>query len=392
MKTNPGGQIDPRNVVGRDKLIQRIWEALEQQSVIMTAERRIGKTTIMRKMLAEPPEGWTPVFQDLEGFTSAADFAMSVYKAVKRHLPVTKSVIRRADELLKGLGGIEIGGFISLPERERGRWQEILTRAVEDLVAEQPEDRRLLFLWDEMPFMLANIRDQEDEETAMQVLNVLRSLRQTHKGFRMLMTGSIGLHHVLTSFTKRANANAAVNDMYSIDVTPIEPLYARELAATLIHGERIEVAHTDTTSHEIAQLSDGFAFYIHHIVRELKNRSTEPHSVQMIVEAQLTDASDPWELRHYKDRLADYYGDDRQTILYILDELALSKEPASARALLTHLQTLSDYDDLEPLQELLRKLTLDHYLVKEGNSYSFRFSLIKRWWQLERDLLPTEGA
>lgn len=386
MKTNPGGQIDHRNVIGRDELIKEIWEVLEQQSVIMTAERRIGKTTVMTKMRAEPLEGWIPVFQDLEGFTSAAGFAMSVYKAVQQHLSTKRKITRRTNELLKGLGGAEIGGFITLPEQASAKWQDVLTRSIEDLVAEQPEGSRLLFLWDEVPFMLANIRDQEGEETAMQILNVLRSLRQTYRGFRMLMTGSIGLHHVLTSFAQRASASAAVNDMYSIDVTPLDLIYARDLAATLLRGEKIDV-DIDTTAQEIAQISDGFAFYIHHIVRELKRRgSVRPGSVQSTIEEQLTDVDDPWELRHYKDRLADYYAQDRTTVLYLLDELAVHEEPLTARTLLSHLQTVGDYGDLEHIQDLLVKLARDHYLVRGRKGYSFRFSLIKRWWRLEREL------
>ena len=41
MRANPGGAIDPKDVVGRDRLIARIWEILEGQSVVLTAERRI---------------------------------------------------------------------------------------------------------------------------------------------------------------------------------------------------------------------------------------------------------------------------------------------------------------------------------------------------------------
>jgi len=54
MKANPGGQIAIEDVVGRDQLIQTLWDTLEGTSVIMTAERRIGKTSIIRKMNAQP--------------------------------------------------------------------------------------------------------------------------------------------------------------------------------------------------------------------------------------------------------------------------------------------------------------------------------------------------
>ena len=50
MKANPGGLVAPQDVIGRDKLIAKIWMRLEQQSLILSAERRMGKTTIIKKM------------------------------------------------------------------------------------------------------------------------------------------------------------------------------------------------------------------------------------------------------------------------------------------------------------------------------------------------------
>lgn len=52
MRANPGGQLAPENVVGRDRLIAKLWDILTQQSVVLTSERRIGKTQIIRKMKA----------------------------------------------------------------------------------------------------------------------------------------------------------------------------------------------------------------------------------------------------------------------------------------------------------------------------------------------------
>ena len=57
MKANPGGQIDFKAVIGRERLIQVLWETVEQQSLVITAERRIGKTTVIKKMRHEPVAG-----------------------------------------------------------------------------------------------------------------------------------------------------------------------------------------------------------------------------------------------------------------------------------------------------------------------------------------------
>ena len=57
MRANPGGEIDPADVLGRGPLIQGIWRVLERQSLELTAERRIGKSSVIKKMTVEPAEG-----------------------------------------------------------------------------------------------------------------------------------------------------------------------------------------------------------------------------------------------------------------------------------------------------------------------------------------------
>src|SRR5690606_32082857 len=98
MKANPGGQNDTKAAVGRKRLIEQLWETVEQQSLIITAERRIGKTTVIKKMRDEPATGWVPVFQDLERCHSATEFAMAVYKEIHHFLSQKGKFTRRAKE------------------------------------------------------------------------------------------------------------------------------------------------------------------------------------------------------------------------------------------------------------------------------------------------------
>jgi hypothetical protein len=390
VKANPGGQIDTRSAVGRDRLIQSLWQTIEQQSLVITAERRIGKTTVIKKMKAEPAAGWVPVFQDLEACHSAADFAMSVYREVHHFLSNKGRATRRVKEFLSALGGAEIGGVLKLPEKQSGHWKEVLTCAIEDLIQENDASgTKLLFLWDEMPFMLANIRDREGEQTAMEILDRLRALRQTHAGLRMVITGSIGLHHVLTSLKEKDYANSPVNDMAKIDVPPLEKQDAILLAKLLIEGEELRSDQKDAAAEKIAQEADYFPFYIHHIVRALKLRGLDASvkNITDVVAAQLVDANDPWELLHYRERIPIYYREDKKAVLLILDHLTLGDGLASVGELLAALKAASPFDDRERLLRLLSLLERDHYLIRDkAGRYQFRFPLIRRWWKINRGL------
>lgn len=389
MKANPGGQIDLKSVIGRDRLIQNVWEIVQQQSLVITAERRIGKTTVMKKMAAEPQTGWLPVYQDLENCHSAADFSMAVYKQVHHFLSGKGKLTRRSKELFGALGGTELGGIFKLPEKAATPWKDVLTKAIEDLMHENDEGTKLLFLWDELPFMLMNIRNGEGEQTAMQVLDHLRWLRQTHSGLRMIITGSIGLHHVLTSLKEKSYANSPVNDMATVDVPPLTEKDAASLASLLIVGEALKSPDTAVAAAAIAREADCFAFYIHHIVRGLKllEWDANPENVAKVVATHLMDANDPWQLIHYRERISTYYPSDQKEVSLILDELAATKEKASVAELLAMLKGASQLDDRERLLRLLTLMERDHYLKRdETGTYSFRFPLIRRWWKLNRGL------
>ena len=390
MKANPGGQIDINAVVGREPLIETLWQTVEQQSVIITAERRIGKTTVIKRMRHAPVIGWVPVYQDLEGCHSAAEFAMIIYKDIHQFLSQKGKITRRAKELFAALGGTEIGGIFKLPEKMAAPWKDVLTQSVEDLIYENDsQGTKLLFLWDEMPFMLANIRNREGEQAAMEVLDLLRALRQTHGGLRMIMTGSIGLHHVLTSLRKKNYGNAPVNDMVAVEVPPLAEPDAVYLANLLIEGEALASHDKEAAAVATAREADCFPFYIHHIVRALKIRGldAEPNNVADVVASQLVDGNDPWELLHYRERIPIYYQGDQKVVFLILDDLAAKHGSTSVSEMLEMVKAASNFDDREHLLNLLSLMERDHYLKRDKDGrYGFRFPLIRRWWKINRGL------
>ena len=80
MKPNPGGQLAPEQIVGRDALIAEMWATLAGRSIYMNDLRRIGKTQIMVKMHAEPVAGWVSVKCDLGGCHTAGEFAAQAFR------------------------------------------------------------------------------------------------------------------------------------------------------------------------------------------------------------------------------------------------------------------------------------------------------------------------
>ena len=88
MKANPGGQLAPSQVIGRDELIARLWRILERQGLVMSAERRIGKTSLMKKMVdqARDDKEKLSIYHDLEGVRTRLEFVEILMTDVEEHL------------------------------------------------------------------------------------------------------------------------------------------------------------------------------------------------------------------------------------------------------------------------------------------------------------------
>lgn len=386
MKANPGGQIAPEDIIGRDDLIRRLWQILERQSLIISAERRAGKTSVIKKMLVEAPQDKLPIYRDLEQVHSLIEFAELVFEDVEEYLGRLKRTAERTRRFISQLSGGEVKGIIKMPTVVAPHWKTLLAHIIEDLVEHQ--DRSVIFFWDELPMMLDNIKKREGEQPVMELLNTLRALRQTHAGLRMVFTGSIGLHHVITSIKKAGYSNAPLNDMYHKEVLPLSSDHAQELARLLIEGESIQVDDIPAITIAIANGVDCIPFYIHHVVDQMKQLriANNAAAVTQIVDSFLTDQLDRWDLQHYRNRIETYYGSGECALaLGLLDILSAAGEPLLFDELFNLLKTHVVTDDVERTRGVLVLLQRDHYIARQSNgAYSFRLQLIRRWWRLDR--------
>ena len=366
MQINPGGRLNTKDVVGRDSEIARYWRVLERQGLVISAERRIGKTHIVLKMRDECRSGFLPFYQDLESVHSTAELIRSIYATVHQSLstlPGLRAHLAKWSSLLP-----DRIGSVALPTGA-GSWQVLLSRAFDDLIG-IADDGLILMLWDEFPLMLHNLRRREGDDAAIQLLDFLRALRLACADrLRFLFTGSIGLHLVLRSLRKAGNTNDPVNDMLSLTVPPM--------------------AQADTCG--LAGEVGGFPYYIHHVVDQLDQLRRPPalEDVSSAVDALVYDPHDPANLNYYVTRLSSYYADDERSLaLVVLDTMASQATPTPVEELLNLCKHRDPSLADEQLREILTALAEDHYIEPTkcagGAAYDFRWQLVRKWWKERR--------
>lgn len=388
MRVNTGGGLGPDEVIGRGDLIARLWDVLERQSVVLSAERRMGKTQVVQKMTQEAPPGILAIYRELENVVSPAEFVERILDDVQAYLPQYLRAKGWLRELWGGLGGSELGGLFKIPESKARDWKRFLEQTLVGLV--QREEWQIIFFWDEVPLMLDNIKRRAGEDTAMEVLDTLRGLRQTHpKLLRMVFTGSIGLHHVVTALKRSGYANAPINDMHIEEVLPLAPHDAEYLAEQLLIGEAIPIMDRALAARRIADVTDRVPFFIHHLVGALRETDSVngPADVDEAMERLLDKPQDPMQLTYYRQRIDTYYApNERPLALGLLDTLAVADGPLSFDDLFNRLKARLATEDREAALGLLALLQRDHYLLRERGAYRFQFPLIARTWRRQRGL------
>ena len=377
MKANPGGEIAPAEVMGRDKLISHLWEILERQSVILSAERRMGKTSVIKKMRSDATPDKLPIYRDLEDVKSPLEFVETVFKDVEKHLTRLNSTAKKTRAFVSKLGGAEFSGF-KFPDIAAPHWKALLTETIADLVENQ--DSTLIFFWDELPYMLRNIGD----ESAMELLDTLRSIRQMYPRVRMVYTGSIGLHHVIADLRKKGYTNDPTNDMYPQDVPPLSTKDATTLARKLLEGENIVTPDIQGTAVAIADELNNIPFYIHHLIVKLKLRggSGDAEVIKEIIADSFDDPMNPWKMEHYHERIESYYDDkQRPYAMNLLDILAVANQPLFFDELFNRLKQERETQDKEIARKVLSLLQKDYYIQKGDLGFQFRYPLIQKYWK-----------
>lgn len=385
MRANPGGEIPPADVLGRDDLIRRLWQVLERQSVLLTAERRLGKSSVLRKMHAEPQPGFLTVYRDLEGLRSLTGFVEAVVHDTEHLAGRRRQLTERLRGLVASLGGAQVAG-VRLPQLTREDSRRLLHSLAEHLQALHAE--RVVLFWDEVPYMLARIRDHQGADAALALLDMLRELRQSFPRLRMVFTGSIGLHHVLDQLQPGvASALAPVNDMLRIELPPLTDDSARTLAAELLAGEHLDVEDVPAVARAVAEAVDGIPYFVHHVVDQLAQRPG-PHGVDAVdglVDRCVDDPGDPWNLRHYRERLGPYYDEREPLALALLDALAWAPAGMSADELANAARGAGVQPAAGEVHDVLADLARDHYLTRDADGvHAMAFGLVARWWRRHR--------
>lgn len=384
MTTNPGGVVDPRDLIGRDEELLQLMRSTQTGGSKLLGDRRMGKTSLLRKFEEQLREAGHTVVRVSAETDDPVTFgrhlldAMRSSHALRREWPHWQKEFGAELRVSVGVAGLRLTGSASSAGKE-GPGADLFQRCAE--VASRSGPYRLIFIFDEIT-VLARALGERNPAGAEEFLRTLRVPRQELANVSMVLAGSIGLHHVLRD-------SSVVNDLNQVSVGPLADPEALYLARCLLRGGGIAAADEVVIAETITEQTCAIPFYVHKLVQELSDRGMRnPRSTDVVHLVDDALRNDRWEMRHYLDRIPKYYGANTDLIVAMLDAYATSHGALTVDTLSARLDVV-EFDrrpTRSALLALVDRLESDHYLVRTGGADRFATSLLRRAWREMRRL------
>lgn len=393
--------MKPANVVGptvrgtdfwgRESEVSDLWRALARGSVLLTAPRRYGKSSVMNALADHPQEGWTVLYMDVEYVETPSAFVTEVTAALLQ-LEGFRKLLRAASEapgaLLRwvgkflgeinsskeGLGELKIALRSSI--QDESRWTDLAEQLLEEL---ERFEGKLLIIVDEFPMMIANFLDR-DERHAVEFLKWFRSQRQQRrKGHvRFLLGGSVNIEPRL----ERLGREALLNDLDRFRLEPLNPARAIEFVTQVLEAE--DANFERGVPEEIVRITGcGIHFFLQVLISECladarhRRRRLAASHVRPAYHDRVLGPSNRARFSHYRSRLREYYGPLERAAHLILDELAVAEQATRAELA----GVLARAEEPVDLDHVLTLLESDHYISRDGDEITFSSGFLRDWWR-----------
>lgn len=370
-----GGIVPPNDVVGRYRDVEAVLAALPHSGAVLVGDRRHGKTSLSRVVQHHVAAAGAVVVAVSAERETYSDFVAALAAALAKLEPAWSHELSRLRVSLTA-GPVKV----ERDERAAAALDELLARAVN-----RADDRQVVLFVDEVTVLARNL-ERREVGSGDSFLHTLRRFRQDYGGrVATVLSGSIGFHHVST------DAPSTVNDIRKITVGPIRTDHAAYLAECLLLGVGMHPDHANALAPAVASAAENVPYYIQHLVADSLDswRTTgsipRPDRIAAFVTEAITAPTDPWDLKHYRDRLPTYYGEDAATIATLLDVYAHADAPLTVDEALTRVRSEDlSVTDRDQLVTYVERLELDHYLIREGRTDRFASELVRSAWRAMR--------
>ncbi|MEI6756588.1 MAG: ATP-binding protein [Chlorobium sp.] len=382
---------------GREDDIRILTRKIDEGAHIsLIAQRRMGKTSLMKELQRRLSDRYICLFIDLQKDSDPADviarFSLSLkpydslWKKVKSVFAnVWGAVSGNLEEVSFGEIGIKLRAGLN-----QENWME-KGDALFSILAKS--DRPVLLMIDEVPLMVNRMLKGDDyvitRERIAEVdrfMSWLRANSIEHQGKIVIMlSGSIGFEPVL----RQAKLSSTINNYQPYDLRPWDDETAIGCLSAL--GQQYGVEFQNRAEEAMVRklgycIPHHVQLFFSHLLDRCERRGEMRFSaddVDDLYEHEMLGIRGHAELAHYQERLELFFSKEQlPLVLAILTETAIAgKLEMPVLRLLQREYARKEVDSDEETMEILRVLEHDGYLRKSGEEYRYESNLLKEWWK-----------
>ena len=399
MRKAGGNWVVGDRFFNREAELEALTERVQEGThTLLTAQRRMGKTSLVRELLRrlEDSGQCETVFVDLESAETPADavaeiaFQSGAMKgAWSRIRQLFANIPLPEAEISTHVPGMDVK--IKLRANvDAGNWRHQGDRI---LAALARGDRRVALALDELPILVNRLLKGNDDRitaegkrTADEFLSWLRKNGQEHRGkISMILSGSVSLEPIL----QRAGLSAHANIFPAFDLKPWDEETAMACLAALAktYGLELPTAVCEEMCRrlrcQIPHHVQRFFDVLHQHLRRAGRVTASAEDIEQVYDEEMLGVRGQMDMAHYEERLKMVLVDEAYRVaLEMLTEAAVSDGRLSADAIDRQRELQASEANPVQIEDVLHVLEHDGYLARQDGGYCFISGLLEDWWRV----------
>ena len=389
MKTITGTPARKDKFFNRPKIRQQLIESIQNgENILISAPRRVGKSSILLDLVDSPEDNFYPVFIDTEAIDNAETFFKTILHAIldadkiENFKGFSKKDREKLGEWVNRIASFKIGNLVEV-KVDKAPERSFYEKFIEFLTEYKIEDRQILLMIDEFPITVENIVQKSGPDAAINFLSQNRAIRQNplfHEKIKVVYTGSIGLFTAV----KKIGATDRINDVREVHIGPLNQKEAALFFTELMKETCRVTPNEEMIGYTLQKIEWWIPFYFQLLVRELSHLldDEQPLTTAIINESfsNVIKHGDIY-FEHFKSRLAKIFKSPEELAFVNALLLLLKKDSWVNINTIVNLANDEKYKAQNQLDSILEILIHDGYIVKNNNSYNFYSPILKAWWK-----------
>lgn len=380
-----GSPVIGDDFYGREQELAKAHRYLnERQSLLLSAPRRIGKTSFARKLKHDKTEeGWKCIYIDLQGISTREAFLRKLNDSFTG-TGFKEKAGKKAQDIIDS--ALEMISSANLGELKVDLKNRVIAENLFNRLSDKfDHNSDVLIIIDELPLFLGKLMDENEQnrDDVEFFLNWFRSIRQhENTSIRWLFCGSVGLRN----FTNHYRMSQTINDLIDFKLGEFSESEAIGLIKALASSYNLTI-HDDVIKETVKRLQWPIPYFIQllidRLISKLSGVTTTPIQLGDI-ESALVELSQSDYFMTWSERL-DEYRDLKNMARTTLNNLALTDSELTFDNILNIVMSAKEPETVENVKEDLRKvldmLEHDGYIMRNGKYRKFRSPLLRMWWR-----------